>query len=361
MKTNSVTGDVMENFKSQVLFRNELPFHKLDPDTHFLLYDPVLETLDDEDLGVKDFILSFPHRLGLKGGESVKEFKDFSKKADLILKKWPQPISRSQTLVVLGGGSLGDFGGFVASIIKRGVCLIQIPSTWLAAMDSAHGGKTALNRGGIKNQIGSFYPAKKVFIIKNLLETSPQGLKEQSYGEFMKMALIGESQFFKKILTEKREVDEFMWSFIKFCIEDKYHLILKDPFETKKVRQVLNFGHTFGHSLEAHFGWSHGDSVLQGLFFALEWSRYRGDLSQNTHEQITGVLREKFERTPACELNWYRKPGKKAIISSLREDKKMDEKGQILFVFLKDIGKALLKPVPIKDLISEAKRQGWIK
>ena len=353
----------MENFKSQVLFRNSLPFHKLDPDTHFLLYDLVLESLncEDKDLGIRDFISSFPHRLGLRGGESVKEFRDFPKKMNLILKKWPQPMSRDQTMVVLGGGTLGDFGGFVASIIKRGVPLIQIPSTWLAAMDSAHGGKTALNRERVKNQIGSFYPAGKVFIIKDLLKACPQKLKEQSYGELMKMALIGESRFFKKILIEKRDVDEFIWYFLKSCIEDKYHLILQDPFETKKIRQVLNFGHTFGHALEFCFGWSHGDSVLQGLFFALEWSRYRGDLSQNLYEQITGVLRNKFERVPACELNWYRKPGKRAVTSALLEDKKMDEEGQILFVFLKAIGKTLLKPVLVEDLISEAKRQGWVK
>lgn len=352
---------MMENFKSQVLFRNNLPFHKLDPDTHFLLYDPAVENGDCEDLGIKDFISSFPHRLGLKGGESLKEFRDFSKKMDLILKKWPQPINRHQTMMILGGGSLGDFGGFVASIIKRGVPLTHIPSTWLAAMDSAHGGKTALNRGGIKNQIGSFYPAKKVFIIKNLLETCPKELKEQSYGEFIKMALIGESCFFKKILMEKRSANEFLWSFLKDCIQDKYHLILQDPFETKKVRQVLNFGHTFGHALESHFGWSHGDSVLQGLFFAIEWSRYRGDLSQNLYGQITKVLHDKFERVPACKLNWYRKLGKKTITSFLQEDKKMDEKGQILFIFLKTIGKTSPKPVLVDDLISEAKRQGWVK
>ncbi len=352
---------MMDSFKSQVLFRKGLPFHKLDPDTHFLLYDLTLESLDCEESGTRDFIESFPHRLGFKGGEAVKEFRDFPKKVDLILKKWPQPVTRHQTMVVFGGGSLGDFGGFVASIIKRGVSLIHIPSTWLAAMDSAHGGKTALNRGGVKNQIGSFYPANKVFIIKDLLEACPRGLKEQAYGEFMKMALVGESRFFKKILMERRSVDEFIWPFVKFCIEDKYHLILQDPFETKKIRQTLNFGHTFGHALESFFGWSHGDSVLQGLFFALEWSRYRGDLSQSLHAQITGVFRDKFERVPACQLNWYRKPGKKAISRSLLEDKKMDEEGQVLFVFLKAIGKALLKPVQIEDLVSEAKRQGWVK
>ena len=193
------------------------------------------------------------------------------------------------------------------------------------------------------------------------MENSPKELKEQSYGEFIKMSLIGKSQFFKKILTEKKGVHEFLWSYMKLCIEDKYHFILKDPFETKKIRQVLNLGHTFGHALEFCFKWPHGDSVLQGLFFTLEWSRYRGLLEQKVYEQIIEALAERFQRTPACKLSWYRKTGKKNIALSLKEDKKMNEEGQILFIFLKDIGKPLVKPVLIEDLLSEAKRQGWIK
>ena len=350
-----------KNFKSQILVRNQLPFHKMDPDTHFLLYDSTLENSNEENHEIRDFISTFPHRLGLKGGESVKEFKSFPRRMELILKKWPQPIRRDHSLVVLGGGSLGDFGGFVASIIKRGLPLVQIPSTWLAAIDSAHGGKTALNRGGVKNQIGSFHPAKKVFIVKNLLETSPKELKEQSYGEFIKMALIGESMVFKKILMEKGEVDEFLWPFMKLCIEDKYRFILKDPYETKKQRQILNFGHSFGHALESHFGWSHGDSVLQGLFFALEWSRYRGDLEQNSYEQIMGTLHEKFHRLPARKLKWYRRPYGKRMAHLIGQDKKMDANGKILFVFLKSIGRAFLGPVLVDDLISEAKRQKWVR
>lgn len=350
-----------ENFKSQVIIRNQLPYHKLDPDTHFLLYDLALEKLESEDFEIKEFIESFPHRLGVKAGEEIKSFKTFPKNLESILKNWPEPVSRSHSLVVLGGGSLGDFGGFVASILKRGVGLVHIPSTWLAAMDSAHGGKNALNVLGVKNQIGTFHPAQKVFVVKDLLEGSPDELKEQSYGELIKMGLIGESQFFKEIMLERRPAEDFMWRFLKFCIEDKYQVILQDPFETKKVRQVLNFGHTFGHALESHFGWPHGDSVLQGIFFSLEWSRYRGDLSQSLYEQIIKVLADKFSRVPAHELKWYRRPSQKVIRKLLESDKKMDDKGQILFVFFKSIGKTALKPVLVDDLLSEAKRQNWLK
>ena len=157
-----------ENFNSQILIRNQLPFYKLDPETHFLLFDNNLLS-GNEEIEIQEFIETFPHRLGVEGGETLKNLKNFPRQLDGILKEWPQPISRNHTLVVFGGGSLGDFGGFVASILKRGVNLIHIPTTWLAAMDSAHGGKNALNVAGVKNQVGTFYPAHKVFIVKEVL------------------------------------------------------------------------------------------------------------------------------------------------------------------------------------------------
>ncbi len=349
----------MLSFQSQVIIKNKFP--DFSTDGMFLLYDLSILDGGESDEDKKAFIDQFEYKLGLKGGENLKAFKDFPKNLEQILKKWPQPISRSQTMVILGGGSLGDFGGFAASVIKRGVNLIQIPSTWLSAMDSAHGGKTALNLNGIKNQVGSFYPAQKVYIIRDLLESVPVEIKEQSFGELIKMGLIGESKFFKEIAYEKREAKDFMWRFLKFCIEDKYEVILQDPYEKNKIRQVLNFGHTLGHAFESHFSWSHGDSVLQGVFFALEWSRYRGDLSQGTFDDIMKIIKEKFNRVPATELKWYKKPGVKTFKKIILDDKKMKTDGSLNFVFLKSIGKPIVKSVLVEDLLSEASRQNWIK
>lgn len=348
-------------FKSQVLIRNALPYDKLDPEKNFLLYDKQLEAQEFDDLDLMQFVKSFRYSLGVKAGESLKNFKNFPAHFEGIVKKWPQPISRSHGLVALGGGTLGDFAGFAASIFKRGIPLVHIPTTWLAAIDSAHGGKNALNMAGVKNQIGTFYPAQKVFVIKNLLEGSPQDLKMQAYGELVKMGLVGDSQFFKEIFMEKRPAEDFFWRFLKFAIEDKYHLVLQDPFETKKIRQILNFGHTLGHAFESHFEWPHGDCVLQGIFFALEWSRYRGDLSQSLYDQILATLAQKFDRVPAHKLSWYRKPSKKIIQKLVAADKKVDTDGRVNFIFLKSIGQAIVRPIPIDDLISEAQRQSWVR
>lgn len=348
-------------FKSQVIIKNRFPFDDLNPEQHIFLYDQKLESLQSGEFDFHTIRNHFPYALGVKGGEALKSFKDFPKNLEALLKNWPRPPRRSHKLVVMGGGSLGDFGGFAASVIKRGVGLIHIPTTWLAAMDSSHGGKTALNLNGVKNQIGTFYPAQKVYILKGLLEAAPLEIKEQCYGELVKMGLIGESQFFKEIFHEKRKASEFLWRFLKYCISDKYEVILQDPYERKKIRQILNFGHTFGHVLESHFGWSHGESVMQGVFFALEWSRYRDDLSPQLYEQIMTVVASKFKRVPAHSLRWYKKPGVKVVRKLIEADKKMDSDGKIQFVFLKNIGQPLVKSVLVEDLISEVRRQNWVK
>lgn len=349
----------LDSFKSQVVIQSSFPADTFDREKSFLLFDEKL--LQENQSFCRDFINSFSHRMGVKAGESLKDFKAFPKHLEALIKKWPQPISRSQSLIVLGGGTLGDFGGFVASILKRGVILEQIPTTWLAAMDSAHGGKNGLNFEGIKNQLGTFYPAKTVYIIKDLLESSPNELKEGSYGELIKMGLIGSSKFFKEMMMEKREANDFIWRFLPFCIEDKYDVVLQDPHERKGIRQVLNFGHTFGHALESHFSWSHGDAVLQGCFFALEWSRHRQLLSDSLHNQILKTIASAFDRVPATGLNWYKAPSAKAMMKALQADKKITGDGELVFVFLKNIGHPQLQPVSVEEVINEAKRQNWVK
>src|SRR5690606_36298588 len=107
-------------------------------------------------------------------GEELKQIKNFPGHIRKISKVLGEANHRGLTIIVVGGGSVGDFGGFVASVYRRGVNLIHIPSTWLAAVDSSHGGKTALNVFSVKNQIGSFYPAKEIYLLEPLLATLPR-------------------------------------------------------------------------------------------------------------------------------------------------------------------------------------------
>src|SRR6185295_5151716 len=113
----------------------------------------------------RNWLKKFPCRYGVKSGESLKDLEKFPGHCKAILQMTEKIETRPLQLIAVGGGSVGDFAGFVASTLKRGVPLIHVPSTWLAAIDSTHGGKTALNVAGIKNQIGTFKQAEKIIVV----------------------------------------------------------------------------------------------------------------------------------------------------------------------------------------------------
>ena len=346
------------NFDTPVYYQETFPSLETVGENSFLIFDTHLLNKDSQ---LDSFIQSFPQRYGVEGGESAKDLNQFPQHISEIVKCWKGPISRQHHLVTLGGGSIGDFGGFVASTLKRGLSLVHIPSTWLSAMDSAHGGKTALNLNGVKNQLGTFYPAEKVFIIRPLLQQLGPSFAQQAFGELVKMALVGESQFFHKMMEGSSSDQTLLWEFIKPCVEDKYKVVLQDPFEKKGVRQILNFGHTVGHVLESHFAWSHGESVMQGIFFALRWSLERKHLEPASYDAIFSSLLEKSERSPACEQNSYKPIPEHQFEKLLQADKKINDQGQISFVFLEAIGQPLLQAVSVSELLQEAKRQGWVQ
>ncbi len=296
----------------------------------------------------------------VSGGETLKDLAHLPEHYLNILKTWQTPISRKSRIIACGGGSVGDFAGFIASTLKRGVELIHVPSTWLAAIDSAHGGKTALNVGGIKNQVGTFYPASHVYLVRSLLTTQPDERASEALGELLKMALLDKKQLLVDIASSADlSRADLVWKYLKPAVDLKYQIVLQDPLEQSGVRKILNLGHTLGHVLESHFLKPHGDCVLQGLMFALEWSFYKKILSQPDWIQILMVLRV---------LNitrWTEQPGYKPVPRELaqlllQQDKKINSDGSVDFVFLEAPGKPRVQAVQVMELLSEAERQGWI-
>ena len=175
-------------------------------------------------------------------------------------------------MVALGGGSVGDFAGFFASVCKRGLPLIQIPSTWLAAIDSAHGGKNALNVGSMKNQLGTIAFARRIFLSKHLLCGQPTERAQEAMGELAKIAIIDGGPWVKELLAAPESDGELLWRFLSCAVAAKYKVVLSDPLERLSVRHQLNLGHTIGHILEIQHQLPHGLAVAQGLHFALELS-----------------------------------------------------------------------------------------
>ena len=317
---------------------------RVNPADSVLIYDQILEKV------CGDWIASFTHRFAVTSGERLKTLESFASFCERVSRSPLDIPARSMTVVALGGGSVGDFAGFFASVYKRGVRLVHVPTTWLAAIDSAHGGKTALNVGGAKNQIGTFYPASLVVISRDVLASSPV---EDAMGELAKIALIDGRPWVRSLESTRLYGTDLMWKFLKFAVDSKMRVVRRDPREVSGVRQILNLGHTLGHVIESSFGLSHGAAIAQGLFFALEFSLQKKLLKPTAYDRamsLMGVLglAPSPRAIPVTDL-------RKALLA----DKKRVKPGFVTFVFLKGIGKPALISVRVEDVITEAKRQGW--
>ena len=297
------------------------------------------------------------------------------------LKQLPQHIQKINSLlsdfdkkeilfIGLGGGSIIDLTGFLASIYKRGLPAVFIPSTWLSALDSAHGGKNALNFKSIKNLLGTYHFPKAVFIVEELLSQNPKALEQQAYGELLKMAFIKGGSFYKKLkqsvfIKEKTHKNSnqfninpktFIEQYLKEAIKSKMAIVKKDPFETKGERKKLNLGHTVGHILEAILDLPHGLAILRALLFSLNWSYHQGFMSKKAYEEMKKLIllkpmTENLNKIKAKQISL------KEFKHYLRQDKKHKTGFKIDFIFIAKPGKVFIQTVSESDLIQEARRQ----
>lgn len=291
------------------------------------------------------------------GGEELKSLDQFPTHIHGLMKKIGPRAHRRMTIIAIGGGSVGDFAGFVASIFKRGVELVHIPSTWLAAIDSAHGGKTGLNVGALKNQLGTFYPAAEIWIIKELLASQPQANTLDAYGELYKMSLLTKKPWGSQIQKKKNRATKNLWAYLPKAIEEKYSIVKKDPFEKKGLRQILNLGHTVGHVMELHEKIPHGRAVARGLYFCLLFSAHKGFLKQKDFE----VWQEQSFFHFLKSTNGAPTPEKIFREILLQDKKKVSAKAHsIPFIFLKGQGRAHVLDCPVDEIVAFAKEQGFI-
>jgi len=297
----------------------------------------------------------------VEAGEELKSFAGFAARLEQILELWKTPISRSSRIVAVGGGSVGDFAGFIASVLKRGVRLEHVPSTWLAAIDSAHGGKTALNVGGVKNQIGTFYPAQAVHLVREILDTQPEGRALEGLGELVKIALLEGDKMFAALIDGAGEKPAaLLWKLLEPAIAAKYAVVRQDPQELSGARKILNLGHTMGHVFEAAYGRSHGESVTQGLWFALEWSRHKNILSSREWDKIRDVFVRLNLQRWTDQVDFISLEAR-SVLALLAQDKKMTADDKVDFVFLRTVGGPVVQPVMIEEIMLEGIRQGWVR
>lgn len=270
----------------------------------------------------------------LKASENLKTFKTITSLTDILINNGHQ---KNDPIVCIGGGSLGDSIGFLASIYLRGVPYYQVPTTWLSVVDSSLGGKTALNFGKLKNQVGSFYAPKEIIISKDLLKTS--SLKE-ARGEILKTLALNINKKWARLQLENLE----KMNIPKF-LEYKTQIVKRDFFDNKGIRAVLNLGHTLAHAIELEFQVSHSIAVEAGLKFALNWSVKKKFIKKEKLNSLYHNISDySFKFSSQKDLEKY-------ILS----DKKTNGL-KVNFVFLGEKG-AFLKKVPVISVVKEYFRQ----
>ena len=237
-------------------------------------------------------------------------------------------FDRNALLINLGGGVIGDIGGFCAATYKRGLEFIHIPTTLLAMVDASVGGKLGIDFKGFKNQIGLFNNPKAVFISSEFLETLEESELKSGFAEVVKHALISDNSLWVKI--KNTPFTDLDWEDITdTSVQIKNKIVLADPFE-KGERKKLNFGHTFGHAIESYYlekrtPISHGEAVFMGMILEAEIS----DLSETNKNEIKNYILSNFALPYT--------PNKTYLHKFLLNDKK-NQNEKINFTLLNGIG-----------------------
>ena len=293
----------------------------------------------------------------LPDGEAHKDWVTLNLIFDALL---AERCERSTTLIALGGGVVGDMGGFAAATYQRGMPFIQVPTTLLAQVDSSVGGKTAINHPLGKNMIGAFHQPRLVLADTSTLDTLAPRELAAGVAEVIKYGLIRDPEFFvwleshvERLLA--REPEALAFAIERSC-RNKAEVVAADETEQGE-RALLNLGHTFGHAIETGMGygeWLHGEAVAAGTMMAAELSRRLGWLSEADVERI-GAL---FER--AGLPVWGPALGVERYLTLMAHDKKV-EAGRLRLVLLKSIGQALIHGgAPAADLAAAiAARCRW--
>jgi 3-dehydroquinate synthase len=274
----------------------------------------------------------------LPDGEQYKTWETLNLIFDALL---GAHCERSTTLIALGGGVIGDMGGFAAACYQRGMPFIQVPTTLLSLVDSSVGGKTAINHPLGKNMIGAFYQPKLVLADISTLNTLPDRELKAGLAEVIKYGLIRDPEFFAWLEINLDKIlarDEAALAFaVHRSCANKAEVVAADERENGE-RALLNLGHTFGHAIETGLGygtWLHGEAVAAGTLIAAQLSCQLDWISVDTVSRIEKL----FVR---AGLPVYGAPlGAPRYLELMRHDKKV-QGGKMRLVLLKDIGKAVV-------------------
>jgi 3-dehydroquinate synthase len=284
-------------------------------------------------------------RVIVPAGEASKSYRVFEEVCEAIV---ASRIERGDLVVALGGGVIGDLAGFAASVVRRGIDYVQVPTTLLADVDSSVGGKTAIDSAHGKNLIGAFHQPILVLADTALLDTLPEREFRAGYAELVKYGLLGDAAFFAWLEANWRDVfggAAAREHAIAVACRAKAAIVARDERETGD-RALLNLGHTFGHALEAACGFSdrllHGEAIAAGMALAFEFSaRRQGLIAMSEAKRAVRHLAEVGLPTRIKDI-----PGPPAAVDQLMDliaqDKKV-RRGMLTFILVRGIGAAFIE------------------
>ena len=258
-------------------------------------------------------------------------------------------IGRKDLFINLGGGMVTDMGGFIASIYKRGVDFIHIPTSLLAMVDASIGGKTGIDLGPYKNQLGVFSHAQAIFIDPVFLSTLPEDEIWNGYAEMLKHALITDEILWEKLVPIKSVEELKGIELIQRCAEIKLEIVQNDPLE-KNERKLLNLGHTVGHAIEGYLlskdtPIAHGHAVAIGMLIEAMIANRLGALERGDYEKIKKVIEDRF-----AMIGFESEEEINSVVELMRNDKKNSE-GQIKGILIHKIGKCEIDLIYEEDLV----------
>jgi len=284
------------------------------------------------------------YKLFYNANEKNKNQRNVNKILDLLLRK---NFSRSDCLISVGGGITGDVAGFAASLFKRGIKFINIPTTLLSQVDSSVGGKTGINTSQGKNLIGSFYQPKIVISDVDILKSLPFREIICGYAEIVKHALIANKKFYNFLNKNIKEILKLKSPTIEKSIYESCKvkkLIVEKDEKEKDLRKILNFGHTFAHAYEASLNFSkklnHGEAVILGMKSAFEFSYNKKFINRKEFDSAIKHLNNSY--FPISIKNYFTIKKINQIVSFMMMDKKNNSKN-IKLMLIKKIGGPIIE------------------
>lgn len=300
-------------------------------DTVFALYGATVRS-SLESAGFRVAVFTFP------AGEANKNLTTYGEILNFLA---AQHLTRSDVLVALGGGVVGDMAGFAASTYLRGIAFVQIPTTLLSAVDSSVGGKTAINLDSAKNQAGTFYQPALVLCDPLSLRSLPKAVYRDGCTEVIKYGVLGDAAFFDRL--SETPAREQLADVIDTCVRMKQRFVAADEYDFGS-RRLLNLGHTFGHAVEACSGYtvSHGCAVAIGMSIITRAALQRGICKADTLDRILAMLQRYSlpTETPFSAEELYR---------AALNDKKLSG-GTLELVVPEEIGRCRLEMIAVDEI-----------